>query len=158
MRSSIAAIFSLSCTYIFELAFWLALVDYHVHYGAECRGVGVSPGALTIGIIISSRIHMIDKQLAMQITRFINIGREPCYDSAIEPRHDSLSPSEGDSHFIWLTDVGQSDEIRASSSSSISGALAIFYYICALKSSCWSGQTLLVTVGGIGVLYVCGYP
>ena len=29
-------------------------------------------------------------------------------------------------------------------------SLAIFYYICALRSSsCWSGQTLLVTVGGI---------
>ena len=71
----------------------------------ECRGVGVrlcrclrnskskilrtADGEkersiiLTNGIIISSRIHMIDKQLPMQITRFINIGREPCYDFPI---------------------------------------------------------------------------
>ena len=74
----------------------------------ECRGVGVSELQMSIrnskskilrtadgekerersiiltnGIIISSRIHMIDKQLPMQITRFINIGREPCYDFPI---------------------------------------------------------------------------
>jgi hypothetical protein len=132
---------------------------------------------LTNGIIISSRIHMIDKQLPMQITRLINIGREPCYDFPITtaPRlslslrvdperihisFDWLALRERERVFLGRWDKSQNHRISsAKTERKTSSPATIFFSLflsCLLhmrikeaESSCWSDQTLLVTVGGI---------
>ena len=99
---------------------WRSSVDGKKHREKKILG---QPRVLTNGIIISSRIHMIDKQLPMQITRFINIGREPCYDSPDHSRATTpfiaASGSRKDSHFIWLTGVARESfgQIRTTASS-----------------------------------------